>query len=210
MNKSSVYLKVYPQCFNLPVRKGVWYVAAHPSASPQSSTGLIVFLSTKNKKESCENLKKNCYILPLKASLPTTHCITLPALLVHLHMRINSLPYLHEAGQVLMSRLVFKLSSKLSIFISFTSTTPKRLKLQLRRSQFVFPFLGPVICFLRTGPAKPGHQHTGQVAPLCHHVPQAMWTQHLSPISCALHPIPRLRTHFNLHPSPCLGSLHLL
>lgn len=95
-------------------------------------------------------------------------------------MRINSLPYFHEAAQVLMSRLVFKLSSKLSIFISFTSTTPKRLKLQLRRSQFVFPFLGPVICFLRTGPAKPGHQHTGQVASLCHHVPQAMWTQHLS------------------------------
>lgn len=117
-------------------------------------------------------------------------------------MRINSLPYLHEAGQALMTRLAFKLSSKLSIFISFTSANPKRLKLPLRRTPFFFPFLGPVISFLRTDLARPGHQHTGEVAALCHHTAQAMWTQHLSPTPCALQPIPSLRTHFNLHPSP--------
>lgn len=137
MNKSSVYLKVYPQCFNLPVRKGIWYVAAHPSASSELYKSNC-FPTHKEQKGELWKIQK-CYILSLKASLPTIYCIMLPALLVLLHTRMNCLPYLYVARQVLMMKLIFKLSSKLSFFISFTSATSKRLKPQLRHeSIFLF------------------------------------------------------------------------
>lgn len=69
MNKSSVYLKVYPQRFNLPERKGIWDVAAHPTASSQSFIGLIVFLTTNYKKKSSEKFK-NVIFFPLKHHYP--------------------------------------------------------------------------------------------------------------------------------------------
>lgn len=115
VNKSSVYLQVYPRCFTLPVRKGAWRVAAHPSASSESFGSLIVFLATKNKKESCEKIK-NVTVSRLKHHYPQATS-TPPAWLLHPRMRMNCLPYPYEAGQAFMMRLSFKLSSNYSFFI---------------------------------------------------------------------------------------------
>lgn len=70
-------------------------------------------------------------------------------------MRMNCLPYLYEAGQVLMMRLIFKLSSKLSLSISFRSTTSKRLKPQLQHeSTFLFIIPGPMNYLFENWPNK--------------------------------------------------------
>lgn len=84
---------------------------------------------------------------------------------MHLHTRMNRLPYLHKAGQALMMRLIFKLSSKLSFFISFTSATSKRLKPQLRHeSIFLLLFSGPIYYLFEKWPSKtwaPTHRWVG-------------------------------------------------
>lgn len=168
----------------------------------------------KEQKGELWKIQK-CYIVSLKASLPTVYCIIPPALLVHLHMRMNCLPHLYEAGQVLMMRLIIQLSSKLSFFISFTSATSRGLKLRHRRES-VFHFSGLSYYLFENWPSKPWaptHRWAGISLP-------SRTTSDVNPAPRTQLPHPPSRSqpedtvwpssHASLHPCSCCTDPALL